>query len=301
MTVIQRIMVVIDANEDFSDAPDGMPIELSKALRFVNNKQTVELKLLSVGYERYLDHIHSIDYGYKKMRVEYCERLSNIMQSLVEDLEGQGYNISCEVGWAHPRYELIVKKAMEFKADLLIQHCRAYGKIEHHHLTNDSWQLVRHCPLPLLLVKDKTWSDRVVMMAAVDPMHSHHKPLALDNLLIETGSSVCDQLHGEFHVLHAYAESARPFAAAGKIKEEHEKAFDELAENYSIDRKHLHLIDETPVYALHHYSEKLKSDIVVMGAISRSRLSESLIGSTAEKVIDYVKTDILILKPTSTE
>jgi nucleotide-binding universal stress UspA family protein len=36
---------------------------------------------------------------------------------------------------------------------------------------------------------------------------------------------------------------------------------------------------------------------VVMGAISRSTLSEMLIGSTAEKVIDFMSTDILVIKP----
>jgi len=36
---------------------------------------------------------------------------------------------------------------------------------------------------------------------------------------------------------------------------------------------------------------------VVMGAISRSRLSDALIGNTAENVLDYIKTDLLIIKP----
>ena len=98
-------------------------------------------------------------------------------------------------------------------------------------------------------------------------------------------------------MVHAYAEAARPFAAAGKIKEVHSKAFKELVSQYNFDDAHLHLIDETPVFALQHYSESLNSDIIVMGAISRSRISESFIGSTAEKVLDYIKTDVLILKP----
>ena len=34
-----------------------------------------------------------------------------------------------------------------------------------------------------------------------------------------------------------------------------------------------------------------------MGAISRSRMSEELIGGTAEKVLDFLRTDVLIIKP----
>jgi len=300
MKKIERIMVVIDANEDFSNAPDGLPIELRKALRFIEDKQSAEIKLLSVGYEKYLGYsFQTISADYSALRKEYCDRLSASMQGLVDSLSGQGYSISSEVRWAHPRYEAIVKEAQEFNADLLIQHCRAYAKIEHHHLTNDSWQLVRHCPLPLLLVKDKEWGEPVTMMAAVDPMHSHNKPVQLDAQIIDTAASASKQLSGNFHVVHAYAESARPFAAAGTIKEEHTKAFQELVAEHNFDDSNLHLIDETPVYALQHYSESLNSDIIVMGAVSRSRFAEALIGSTAEMVLDFVKTDILLLKPSA--
>jgi len=300
MKSIEKIMVVIDANEDFSGAPDGLPIELRKALRLVSDKSSVAIKLISVGYERYLStHFRSIGYDYTKLRQEYIDRLSNTMQELVAGLCDDGYNITCEVGWAHPRYELIVKMAQEFGADLLVQHCRAYGTIKNLHLTHDSWELVRHCPVPLLLVKDQDWSDNLVLMAAVDPLHSHNKPLQLDAKIIASAQTIAGVAGGECHIVHAYAESARPFAPAGKIKEEHETAFNELMSEHSIDEAHQHLIDESPIDALQHYGEKINSDLVVMGAISRSRIREALVGSTAENVLDYIKTDILIIKPSA--
>lgn len=298
MKTIERIMVVIDANEDFSAAPDGLPIELRKALRLVKDKASTQIKLISVGYERYLsNNFRSIGYDYTKLRQDYCDRLSETMEELVADLKKDDYNIVCEVGWAHPRYELIVKLAQEFNADILIQHCRAYAKLEHHHLTHDSWELVRNCPLPLLLVKDKDWKDHIELMAAVDPLHDHNKPVELDNLIIDAGMGLASQIGGDCHFVHAYAESSRPFAPAGKVKEEHEAAFNALMDANSVDAAHRHLIDESPVYALKEYGEEINSDIVVMGAISRSRIREALVGSTAEMVLDYIKTDILIIKP----
>ena len=300
MKKIERIMVVIDANEDYSSAPDGLPIELRKALRFVSDKKAAEIKLLSVGYEKYLGHsFQTITADYAAMRKEYCDRLTESMQGMVDKLSADGFNISSQVGWAHPRYEAIVKEAQEFGADLLVQHCRAFAKIKHIHLTHDSWQLVKHCPLPLLLVKDEEWGDSVVLMAAVDPMNRHHKPVQLDGQIIDAVTSVSGQLGGEYHVVHAYAESARPFTPAGKIKEEHTKAFNDFMSGYNVNEDKLHLIDETPVFALKDYSETLDSDMIVMGAISRSRLAEALIGSTAEEVLDFVKTDILVIKPSS--
>lgn len=216
---------------------------------------------------------------------------------MTDNLIAKGFEVSCEVVWAHPRYEVIVDKANEFNADLVVQHCRAYAKIEHHHLTNDSWQLVRNCQRPLLLVKDGEWNDQLTLVAAVDPMHSHNKPLKLDNLILDAISTTTSQLGGDFHGVHAYAESARPFAVAGKIQEEHSKAFNELLSDYDVDESKLHLVDETPMFAMQQYAESLNADVIVMGAISRSRLSEALIGSTAEEVLDYIETDVLVIKP----
>lgn len=298
MKSINRIMVVIDANEDYSAAPDGLPIELRKALRLVTDKNATAIKLISVGYQRYLaNDFGTIGYNYNQLRREYCARLASAMEELVSELTADGYKISCEVGWAHPRYELIIEMAQEFKADILIQHCRAHGYLKHYHLTHDSWELVRQCPVPLMLVKDQDWDDNLTLMIAVDPLHSHNKPLQLDKKLITTGLNLAEQAGGECHIVHAYAESARPFAPAEKVRKEHETAFHDLVAEFEFPENQLHLIDESPVDALHHYGEKIGSDLVVMGAVSRSRLREALIGSTAESVLDYVKTDILIVKP----
>lgn len=298
MSKIERILVVVDAEEDFSAAPDGLPIELHKALRFVHNKNAVELRLLSVGYEKYQHYsFKSISSDYMSMRKEYVERMEKSLNSLADRLAEQGFRISSEVIWAHPRYEQIVKQAEIMNADLVIQHTRAYAKIEHYHLTNDSWQLVRHCPRPLLLVRDEDWSEPAVLMAAVDPLHAHHKPLKLDNQIMDAALDVAGQLGGEVHVVHAYGESGRPFAAAEKIKEEHSAAFDSLLGSYNLDASKIHFIEETPLYALQSFAEQLHCNIIVMGAISRSRLSEAMIGSTAERVLDYIKKDVLIIKP----
>ncbi len=301
MKSINRIMVVIDANEEYAASADGLPIEVRKALRLISDKDATSIKLVSVGYERYLSSdFRSIGYDYTKLRQEYIDRLTQSMEKLVTRLGQEGYEISCDVGWAHPRYELIVKMAQEFKADLLIQHCRAYGVVKHLYLTHDSWELVRHCPIPLLLVKDEDWPVNPMLMAAVDPVHSHHKPLQLDAQIITAAKTLADITGGDCHIVHAYAESARPFAPVGKVKEEHEAAFNELMSEHAIDKAHQHFIDESPVDALQHYGDKIDSDLVVMGAISRSRIHEALVGSTAENVLDYLKTDILVIKPTET-
>lgn len=298
MNKIQKILVVIDGENDFEKEGGELPIELQKALRLVDDKSAVELSLFCVAYQKHLHHDSlSWDFDQTQRRKEYCDSLTTNMNQLTAKLQSAGYKATSEVVWAYPRYEAIIARADEVDADLIVQHTRSYGKVEFHHLTNDSWQMVRHCPRPLLLVKNDPWHDTPTLLAAVDPVHSHHKPLALDNRILDAAQLLQKQTSGKLHVVHGYAEAARPFAPAGVIEAEHRKAFDELLAAYAIAPEKLHFMDETAIAALQEESYKLKADILIMGAISRSRLSEMLIGSTAEKVLDFLGTDVLIVKP----
>lgn len=295
MKASQKILIVVDAENDYSDE---LPLEIRKALRLVTDKKATELVLYCVAFQKYLHHdFLSLDFNQVQRRQEYCDQVAKNIDGLAAKLRADGYTASSDVDWAYPRYESIVTKANGISADLVIQHCRGYGAIEFHHLSNDSWQLVRHCPVPLLLVKNHPWNESPVVLAAVDPVHSHNKPLALDNRIIAAATRLRDSVGGQLHVLHAYAEAARPFAPAGVIQTEHRKAMDELLSDYSVPAGQLHFEDETPIVALEKVADELSADVVVMGAISRSRLSEMLIGSTAEKVLDFMDTDILVIKP----
>jgi len=296
MEEFQTLLVAIGNND--GDIADPNPVELEKALRMVRDKKSTQLHLFSVAYQKHLDHdFLSIDFNQIERRQEYCDQLLKSLNAIAEALTDDGYQVSAEVAWGYPSYEQIIAKAEAVSADIVVKHCRAYGKVDINHLSNDSWQLVRHCPVPLLLVKNKHWADQVRVLAAVDPMHSHDKPAALDHKIMAGAQAICDSLQGELHVVHAYAEAARPFAPAGVIRSEHSNALEEFLKSYSIEAHELHFVDATPIMALEKEAEELEPDIIAMGAMSRSRLSEILIGSTAEQVMDFVPIDILIVKP----
>lgn len=298
MNQLERILVVIDSDTDYADGEGTMPVELQKALRLITNKGATQLHLLCVGYQKHLQQESlSWDFDQTQRREEYCEQLRANVSHLSTALQNEGYKCSSDVVWAYPRYEAVIAKASAMNADLVVQHTRSYGKLELHHLSNDGWQMVRHCSIPLLLVKNDAWHASPRLIAAVDPMHSHHKPLALDNRILEAALALQERLSGELHVVHAYAEAARPFAPAGVLESEHRAALDELLADYSIAPERLHFMDETAIAALQAKVHEQQTDILVMGAISRSRLSEMLVGSTAEKVLDFLATDVLIIKP----
>lgn len=296
MQSYRKILVVLDGYEE--PAGDELPVEVGKALRLAGDMQGAEIVLLICGYEKFLhDSYYSFGDELQVLREEHCKRLEQKLSTVVKRLQSLGCKARSELVWGHPRYEQIVSKAHEYSVDLVIQRTRSYSRLARTFLSNDSWQLVRFCPSPLLLVKDRPWKQASVIIAGVDPVHSHHKPLNLDGNIIDSASSLGAQLGGEVHVLHAYQEPGQPFALPDRILQAHSQAFEGLLASYDLPSENCHLVDESPVLALQSYENRLGSDIIVMGALSRSRLSDALIGNTAEKVLDYLESDVLIIKP----
>ena len=58
-----------------------------------------------------------------------------------------------------------------------------------------------------------------------------------------------------------------------------------------------HLIAGLTHEELPELAEKMKADVVVMGAVSRNRWKRLFIGATAERTLEHLPCDLLIVKP----
>jgi len=192
-------------------------------------------------------------------------------------------------------------------------------KDTHHHsfaqrtfLTNTDWQLIRGCPVPLLLTKNTKWATDPRIFAAVDPGHVNDKPEMLDHWILEHAALLAQRLEGELHVLHVYlplviigaATVGSPPLAATVTPEDlaveeanRRKLVNALLSEYQLGADRIHLEIGGPAQALPRVTESLHADVLTMGAIARSGLKRIFIGSTAEDVLERLPCDALIVKP----
>ena len=298
MGEFKKVLIVLDVYNDFRDDPEHLPIEIKKALALLSDASESELTLVGCGFEEFLhDNYSNFGPDALEQRKKFVKEMELRLKVCGDALAARGFKVDCRVHWTYPRYEQIAREASELDIDLVIQHVHSQKTFEQRNLSHDTWQLVKSCRKPMLLIKDFEWSQPPVVLAAVDPVHSHHKPLALDYKILNIAIEATEKLQGDLHVVHAYSESARPFSKAGSIRETHQQEFDNLLSGYSVPASSVHLTDDTPAAAILHKQETLQADIIVLGALSRSRLSEAIIGNTADRVLDYVQSDLLIVKP----
>ena len=151
--------------------------------------------------------------------------------------------------------------------------------------------------------------DLAQLLAAVDPSHAHAKPARLDSAIVECAKALSRTLGGSFELMHAnfpasfgslMADPAMDAATLAAVYDNQKalskKAFDKFAAKARIPKARCHIVDTDPVFAVPHEAGELGADLVVMGAVSRSGLKRVFIGNTAERVLDALPCDVLVVK-----
>jgi universal stress protein E len=217
--------------------------------------------------------------------------------------------ISVAAEWDAPAYEAIIRRAMATKADLIIAERHAGRHIAASLLHLNDWELLRRSPVPVLLVKTAGRYQHASILAAIDPAHRMAKPVRLDREILSISSVMAAALAGRLHAVHAYqsvASGQRPTDAldpgtAARINAELATAardrFQRALAGVTVARSRRLLMDLPPPEAIVQAAGSVRSDIVVMGAVSRSGLRRWIVGNTAESVLDRLSCDLLIVKP----
>jgi len=236
-----------------------------------------------------------------------CQRL----EQFTREKSLRGLTLRCTAAWDYPAHEAIVRRARSSRADLVIAATHLHRLGGRLLLRNTDWELIRHCPVPLLLVKSRRQYRKPVVLAAVDPFHAHARPADLDTRLLVMGGRFAQWLHGSLHVFHAYMPlvtvAPAPVGTAPLVvlppeaEEAHgrqiARVIDQLAARAAIPRARRHVYMGDVTGELRAATRQLRAALVVMGAVSRSALKRLFIGNAAERVLDKLDCDILIVKP----
>lgn len=235
------------------------------------------------------------------------------LEQLARPLRKLGIQVDCVATWDFPAHDAVVRFLLKSKPDLLIAESHRHGLLGRWFLANTDWELIRACPCPLWFVKTRHLPDRLSLLAAVDPLHSHAKPAQLDDRILDQAAAITEQLGGSVKLAHAFtaplSNSSATFIEPLRIpiKPDRAKRFIagiteqvvQLAKRYGMTASQCLVKEGDPVRVISELAVKNKIGLLVMGAVSRRELGRPFIGNTAEKLIDQVRCDLLIVKPAS--
>lgn len=258
--------------------------------------------------EQFIDS-RVLEMAVRQMRREKLE----FLEELAKPLRGEGLTVTTDAVAGSPVAESILADVMQLQPRLVLKAADHHVPLSRTFFSETDWQLMRTCPAPVLMVRSEhEMPERPVILAAVDPMHEHDKPAALDETILATAAGLAGETGARLEVVHCYdvtplvtGMSASPMLPAPVQTEEvaesmrshHRRALDDLVSGHDLPADSVHLVEGAPRWRLPEFCAEAAADIVVMGAVSRSAIERVFIGGLAEKVLDRLPCDLVIVKP----
>ena len=303
MQPIRRILVAIK-----DPAARALPA-VHKAAQIAKGLNAQLTLFHDIATPLYAEAWHGRDVDVRSWQREVQTARREQLEKLAARIRKHGIDVDVAADWDYPPYEAIIRKAQRIAADLVV--------IENHHgtgrhparwlLSYTDWELLRTCPMPVLLVKNRRLYHRPRVLAAIDPSHAFAKPANLDRQILRAGAQLVHALHGELHALHAFfpalpiapAMPDGPIADPGthqQLERDARRQLERSVDGFEVKPSHCHLVEGRANEAIPRTARRERSAIVAMGVVSRSGIRRFFIGNTAEFVMDAVTADILVVK-----
>ena len=305
MPNVSKLLCVIDPSADHQPA-------LQRAA-WVARSTGAELELMICYYNQYLSGNRFSDApSLENARTEATIGYERMLEALADPLRNEGLVVKTTTVIDHPLYAGVVRQAARSGADIVFKDTHHHTAISRALFTHTDWHLTRTCPAPLWLVKPHHIEEPVVFIAAIDPLNQHDKPAALDDQILQLSKGIAGALKGNVHAFHSYNPTAALATATAnayipvslpfdeiesQICKKHKKRFDEITEFHQIGTERCHLISGFAHEELPALAANLNATVVVMGAVTRNPLQRIFIGATAERTMEHLPCDLLIVKP----
>lgn len=306
----KHIIVDIDPAKD-NEAAISRAVQLAK-------HTGAAVELFASVYSHWLTGMPgTADSRVQASREVYLCDLEAWLQELGQPLRSGGLTVTTHGTWHYPRHEAILERAEAIGADLVVRIAGKHSRFERLFLSATDWELIRHAPQALWLVRDGVKpAASLNLLAAVDPGHPSEEKSALDLALLQAACDLNSAFPGELHLFNAFvpptALTSVPIAAGAgaaaapmpriddelvdEVREMHESRLRELGERFNIETPRTHLGVGDAANEIADAVEKFGIDVVVAGAVSRNWLQRWLIGSTTEAIFDAVDCDLYVVK-----
>jgi universal stress protein E len=297
---IARILVGIDPHAT-SMAAAGLGARLAAAL-------DASLEIFSPVYNSQvsLAHFENRD----KLQHARDMLVARNRQRLEEHVAELGLTgrIDCHAAWDHPIEEAFIRRVFERGAELMVVALPAGEGAGGRPLSSAQWQLVRHSPAPVLLTRGRPWRDQPVVVAAIDPGGRHGRRDDLDVDILRMAERLAAGTGGTMHAFHAWQRTLRAIIGEAEqpmavdlpetlLEQGRREAVYEVLGTAGASPARVSFVEGRPEAALPAYCRETGADLVVMGAIARNPFGRIFIGSTAERVLDQLPCDLLVVKP----
>jgi universal stress protein E len=283
MKDLTSILAVLDRS------PRDTPL-MSKAL-LLARELNARVELFSCDAEHEYALKHAFDpRGVETARQNAVADLYDYLRRLSHSVTAQNVAVTIDVVCESPLYEGIVHKVFKSCPDLVMKAAAGEQSRGRPVLDANDWQLVRTCPVPLMLSRGGVWPSRPRFAAAVD-VSDEETPGLLERIL-RSAAYLSAGCRGELDLV--FGECSGADAPNGKSNAARLR---NLARELHLDDDRVWTLTGDPAATLPAFAAKQHSDVLVLGALTHQTNPTTLVGTLTRKLMDTLDCDFLLLRP----
>lgn len=219
-----------------------------------------------------------------------------------------GIDIEIKVIWHNKPYEAIIQEVIADKHDLLLKMAHQNDRFDAMIFISLDRHLLRKCPCPVWMVKDKVWPNDGAIVVAVNLSNEESYHDKLNIKLIKETENISHQIVKNPHIHLVSAYPVAPINIAVELPDfdpniynqalraQNLLAMKKLRQRFTIDEKYTHVVEGSAEKKIPETCDELHAGIVVLGILGRKGISAAFLGNTAEQIIDKLKCDLLAIK-----
>lgn len=220
----------------------------------------------------------------KKAQIEkLVAAQSDILAAAIKPLVDAGIRVKTEIKWKKDWYQAVVKAAARSGADAVIKASHSHSATQRLFKNTSDWTLIRQCDCPVLLVKHRPTGEGRKVVAAVNMRGDKGAYEDINANILEFCKRYTEADTAEVHFLSAHVDLAsRPDRGS-------------MIRACGVDGDYVHIKMGEPSKVIVECADELDANLVVIGNSARSGLAAAVNSNTAERVVDGLTCDLLVI------
>ena len=266
---LERVLLVIDPTQ-------LVQVALEKA-EWIASRNDAELRLYCCIWDAGLEDDEAAARTVVNNTKAWLERIAILSR------EG-GLSVTIEVEW-HPDWRSqIAAAAARCDADLIIKTAVKHKQLTRQLLRTSDWTLLRDSSCPTLLVNPKQSGDSSIVLAAIKLTPNDQAHVILNERVIQMSQRIAVAVGADLHAVTVYKGDDMYFDRQ------------KFADSCGLARNRVHAAEGAPHRGIAEVSEQIDAGVLVVGcAASQSPERGVIIGDTAQRVIDEVAADVVVV------
>lgn len=196
----------------------------------------------------------------------------------------KGLAVTIDVDW-HPDWrERIAEVARDCEADLIVKTVSKHSQMRRQLMRTADWTLLRNASCPTLLVEPRRPPNPKTLLAAVKLKADDETHSLLNDKVVAMAHRIARALEADLHAVTVYKGEDVYFDRQ------------RFADSCKLPRNRVHATDGAAHRGIAEVAKQIGADSLIIGcAANRAPERGIVIGDTAQRVIDEVDTDIIVI------